>query len=76
MAALLEGGAAVDAVNNLGATALVFAATTAQPRCVRLLLEAGADATLRATGGDYEGKTALEMAELGGEAEVAALLRG
>ena len=42
---------------------------------VRALLEGGADRTLRATGGHYEGKTALEIAEWKVKAEVAALLR-
>ena len=76
VAALLRGGAAVDAVNEDGDTALMWAAYNGQAECARLLLEAGADATLRATGGDDEGKTALEQAEAAGEAEVAALLRG
>ena len=40
------------------------------------LLEAGADAALRATAGHWEGKTALELAEERGQAEVAALLAG
>ena len=44
--------------------------------CARLLLEAGADAALRATDGIAEGKTALEVAEKHGKAEVAALLAG
>ena len=35
-------------------------------RCARLLLEAGADATLRATAGTWKGKTALELAEESG----------
>ena len=54
----------------------MFAAYNGQAECARLLLEAGADASLRATGGDWEGKTALELAEEEGEAEVAALLAG
>ena len=74
--ALLRGGAAVDAVNGVGWTALMAAAINGQSECARLLLEAGADATLRGTGGRWEGKTALELAEMEGEAEVAALLRG
>ena len=42
---------------------------------VAALLEGGADRTLRATGGWRKGKTALEIAEARGKAEVAALLR-
>ena len=73
---LLEGGEAVDAVDEDGVTALMYAAYNGRAECARLLLEAGADASLRATGGDDEGKTALELAEEYGQAEVAALLRG
>ena len=73
-AALLRGGAAVDAVNEDGETALMWAAWKGEAECVRLLLEAGADASLRATGGLFEGKTALEVAECMGKAEVVALL--
>eukprot|EP01045_Picozoa_sp_COSAG04_P005670 COSAG04_NODE_266_length_18562_cov_11.848995_9_plen_47_part_00 len=43
--------------------------------CARALLAGGADRTLRPTGGPYAGKTALEIAEEEGQAEVAALLR-
>ena len=77
VAALLRGGAAVDAVDEDGATALMWAAHCGQAECARLLLEAGADASLRGTGGYfYKGKTALDLAEEKGKAEVAALLRG
>ena len=59
-----------------GATALIAAAFNGQAECARRLREAGADAILRATGGGWaKGKTALEIAEAGGNAEVAALLR-
>eukprot|EP01045_Picozoa_sp_COSAG04_P014677 COSAG04_NODE_1111_length_8227_cov_4.702510_3_plen_509_part_00 len=47
----------------------------AAEECARLLLEAGADAALRATGGYNEGKTALELAEKYARAEVVALLK-
>eukprot|EP01046_Picozoa_sp_COSAG06_P044396 COSAG06_NODE_5975_length_3174_cov_8.128130_2_plen_309_part_00 len=63
VAALLRGGAVVDAVDGDGVTAFMGAARCTQAECARLLLEAGADASLRATGGYYEGKTALEAAE-------------
>ena len=66
----------MDAVDVDGWTALMRAAYYGQAECARLLLEAGADATLRATGGEWEGKTALEVAEEEGEAEIVALLRG
>ena len=71
----------MDAVNGSGATALIIAACWGQAECARLLLEAGADASLRGTGGRWEGKTALELAEdpspfpaKEGHAEVAALI--
>lgn len=54
-----------------GRTALIFAAFRGSAECARLLLEVGADASLRALG-----KTALEVAEMQGHAEVVALLRG
>eukprot|EP01045_Picozoa_sp_COSAG04_P026775 COSAG04_NODE_3785_length_2534_cov_1.593429_3_plen_318_part_01 len=74
VAALLRGGAAVNAVGSGGKTALMRAAYLGQAECARLLLEAGADGSLRATGGALEGKTALEVAEQMGKAEVAVLL--
>ena len=72
----------MDAVDSDGATALMIAAYRGKAEIARLLLEAGADATLRATSGHRKGKTALRlaeqkaMAEEKGGAEVAALLRG
>ena len=72
VAALLHRGAEVDALDSAhGRTALIFAAFRGSAECVRLLLKAGADAALRASG-----KTAFEVAEMQGHAEVAALLRG
>eukprot|EP01045_Picozoa_sp_COSAG04_P000328 COSAG04_NODE_7_length_45988_cov_220.188869_13_plen_604_part_00 len=78
VAALLRGGATVDVANHNGWAALMFAAQfsvgirssecqvrtpSANAKCARLLLEAGADATVRARGGRWAGKTALELAE-------------
>ena len=74
MAKLLRSGAAVDAVDDDGWTALMEAAFSGQAECTRLLLKAGADSTLRATGGGWEGWTALELAEEQGHAEVVAVL--
>ena len=61
--ALLRLGANPNATTKSGRTALMNAAVSGQAECVRLLLAAGADAALRATGGGWEGKTALELAE-------------
>ena len=72
LGSLADGGAEVDAADSdYGRTALIFAAFRGSAECVRLLLDAGADTALRASG-----KTALEVAEMQGHAEVAALLRG
>ena len=58
--ALLEhGGADLDAVDSEGGTALMLAAAYGNAAVAAQLVEAGADATLRATGGGWEGKTAL-----------------
>ena len=67
--ALLRLGADPDATTSNGWTALVAAAFYGQAECARLLLEAGADASLRPTGGRWEGKTALEVAAGHGHAQ-------
>ena len=74
VAALLQGGAAVDAVDSYGVTALMAAAFCGDVECARLLVEAGADTRLQGTGGGWERKTALELAD--GHGQVAVLLRG
>ena len=75
VSALVRLRADPDAKTSYGTTALMAAAWNGKVECVRALLAGEADRTLRATGGMYEGKTALEIAEEFGEAEVAALLR-
>ena len=76
MSALVRLGADLDATDRFtGETALMAAAFNGKVECARALLDAGADRTLRATGGYWEGKTALEIAYLRGKAEAAALLR-
>ena len=76
VSALARLGADPDARwDSLGITALMGAAFHGRVECVRALLAGGADRTLRATGGGWEGKTALEIAEAEGKAEAAALLR-
>ena len=71
-APIAQDSAAVDAISKSGFTALIRAAYRGNPECVRLLLEAGADASLRGK----DSRTALEHAEARGHAAVAALLRG
>ena len=67
--ALLEGGAAVDAVDEHGATILMAAARHGQAECARLLFWGGAavDAV------DSNGHTALVYAANFGQAEIARL---
>ena len=75
VSALVRLGADLDATISNGMTALMAAAEGGKVEIARALLAGGADRTLRATGGSFEGKTALEIAELYPHAEVAALLR-
>ena len=75
VSALARLGADLDARDSDGDTALMIAAHQGQVEVTRALLAGWADRTLRATDGVDKGKTALEIAEAKGEAEVAALLR-
>ena len=75
VSALVRLGADLDASGSNGWTALMAAAYYGHVECARALLAGGADRTLRATGGSQKGKTALEIAEAKGNAEVAAQLR-
>ena len=77
VSALVRLGADLDARGKRGFTALMAAAYMGEVECARALLAGGADrtSTLRATSGSRKGKTALEIAEGRGKAEVAALLR-
>jgi len=75
VARLIEGGAPLDHVNNLGWTALMEAVVLgdggpAHQRTVALLLEAGADASIA----DNAGVTPLEHARGRGFDAIAALL--
>jgi ankyrin repeat protein len=73
--ALLEGGADLDKSNGDGETPLMQAAYMGHSGVVRHLLELGADHTAVGTGGEFEGLTALEIAEAEDEDEIAAVLR-
>eukprot|EP01045_Picozoa_sp_COSAG04_P023940 COSAG04_NODE_2922_length_3381_cov_62.270871_5_plen_176_part_00 len=73
--ALAEGGADLDKAGNDGETPLMQAAYFGHSGVVRRLLELGADHTAVGTGWEYEGKTALELAEARGKEEAAAVLR-
>jgi hypothetical protein len=55
----------------------MLAAIRNQPKIVRALVVAGADLTIRGAGAPgFHDKTALDLAEAAGHAEVAAILRG
>jgi ankyrin repeat protein len=71
---LVDGRARLDATNQHGMTALMFAAYWDHPNCVEMLLELGADPTLRAASGGCAGATALQIANRQGKQEVALLL--
>ena len=74
VAALAEGGADLDKA-SVGETPLMNAAAKGHSGVVRRLLELGADHTPVGTMYEYEGKTALELAEEKGKEEAAAVLR-
>lgn len=69
---LIEHGAAVNARDTDGKTALMFAAMFNRVEIIDLLLASGADASLKTN----DGKTALELAQaMGAAAAVARLSR-
>jgi len=60
---LVDAGADLDALTaSEGRTALMCAASRMEGPCVDLLLDAGADERLVASGGNIKGKTALQIA--------------
>jgi hypothetical protein len=73
---LIEAGAPLDHVNNLGWTALIEAVVLGDggkrhTETVRALVEAGADKTIA----DRSGQTPLDLARARGYAEIAAILK-
>lgn len=69
---LLQNGAAVDAQDHNGDTALMWAVRWKNPAAVKLLLQAGSSISLR----NHAGWTALEMADARGNQELLDLLAG
>ena len=62
---LLNEGADVNFIGSVGETPLMVAAYNVDLNMIRLLLEKGADKTIRSSpDGDFEGKNALEVAQL------------
>ena len=59
--ALYEGGASLDQLNKFGESALHKAAFGGKLGCCKLLIEWGANASIRRA----DGKTALEIAQFG-----------
>ena len=62
-AILLDNGADINKRDKEGQTALIAAVHSNQPKCVKLLLERKADTTASATAGEFQDKTALDIAE-------------
>ncbi len=74
--ALARAGADLEATDKDGWTALMFAAGLDHGAdAAAALLKAGADRAVKKATGNYEGKTALEIATTTGNEAVAALLR-
>jgi uncharacterized protein len=69
---LLENHAYIDAESPNGTTPLMMAAKYGSPAAVKLLLESGADASLK----NQRGLGAIEFAHLGGRSESADLIAG
>ena len=78
VAALLAGrGADLDHTAKYHLSALMLAAIRNHPMIARTLVLAGADLAIRGSGAPgFHEKTALDLAEAAGHAEVAAILRG
>ncbi|CAM9834734.1 unnamed protein product, partial [Laminaria digitata] len=70
-AVLLELGAVVDARDTIGVTPLHYAAGNGHLKTMEVLLDAGAETSAESPGG----ATALDMAEMAGFGDAAALLR-
>ncbi len=69
---LLAGGARVDAQTDIGTTPLICAVFRLNPKLVKVLLDAGADAHLK----DAYGKSAIDFAEeMDTEGEILGMLR-
>jgi ankyrin repeat protein len=74
--ALLEAGAKIDARDASGMTALMYAAGTNTPQIVALLLDAGADPSLKAGDGSTAYEAALRNRLLQGKPELQRLRAG
>jgi len=76
VAFLAERGADLDHTAKYHLSALMLAVIRDEPAIVRVLLAAGADPSIRGSGAPgFHEKTALDLAEAAGRAEIAAILR-
>lgn len=71
---LIEKGADLDTTAKYNLSALMLALIMHHAEAAQLLIEAGADVNLRSSR-NFQGRTALSLAESGGHSELAALLR-
>ena len=76
VAALISHGADVNAREKDGWPPLMRASGYGRAKVVEALLDAGADKELKATSGDWEGKTALDLARDENKGDVVAILEG
>ena len=67
-------GADVNVREKYGETPLMYASFMGHAKVVEALLDAGADKELKATSGDWEGKTALDLARSQNKGDVVAIL--
>ncbi len=71
---LVEHGADLNTTAKFNLSALMLALIAHHTEVARILIEAAADVNMQ-SGGDFYGKSASSLAEAGGHAELAALLR-
>jgi uncharacterized protein len=73
---LIERGANLDCTAKFHLSALMLAVVSGHAKIARMLAAAGADKTIRGTGAPgFEGKTAADLAEGRGDAQLARFLR-
>jgi ankyrin repeat protein len=72
---LVARGARLDHTAKYGLSALMLAVINDRPEIVRILIDAGADRTLRGVGAPgFSGKTALDLATAAGRTDIARMI--